>query len=78
MLESIQGKGIHSLKKTSKPDESPLSSGSGDYPATVVTAGAGAAAGAGLADALASALLARNKSLGESEDEAEEEDDEWD
>ncbi|KAJ4476291.1 hypothetical protein C8R41DRAFT_897235 [Lentinula lateritia] len=83
LLASIQGKGIHSLKKTEGPPASgSLSSASprGGTPAVEESAGSSSGGGGGATDltsALASALLARNAKMGEDSDE-EEEDDEWD
>ncbi|KZT53612.1 WH1-domain-containing protein [Calocera cornea HHB12733] len=75
LLASIQGAGVHLLKKTQPaPGEegtSPTSAG-----ASAAAAGAGAAGGGDLANALAAALSQRNKSLGQ-ESDSEEEDD-WD
>ncbi|CAE6410230.1 unnamed protein product [Rhizoctonia solani] len=78
LLASIQGKGIHSLRKAPPPDEGG-SSGAGTAAAAVGGAAVGAAAATGggdLASALAAALTQRNKAIGDSSDE--EEDDDWD
>ncbi|KAG9048782.1 hypothetical protein FS837_012069 [Tulasnella sp. UAMH 9824] len=92
LLASIQGKGIHTLKKTDGPaprgttdDSSGPSSSTG---AAVAAGAAGAAAGAAaagalggggdLASALAAALNQRNKNLGGDSDDEEDDDDEWD
>ena len=85
LLASIQGKGIHSLKKTD-PNSSPprvnsLSADSGPSGSTVAVAAAGgaaAAAGGDLTSALAAALMERNKRLGDSDDDEDDDDDDWD
>ncbi|KAJ3920123.1 hypothetical protein F5877DRAFT_38778 [Lentinula edodes] len=83
LLASIQGKGIHSLKKTEGPPASgSLSSASprGGTPAIEESASSSSGGGGGPSDltsALASALMARNAKMGEDSDD-EEEDDEWD
>lgn len=83
LLESIQGKGVHTLRKTEGPresvtpglgriagDEAP-SPGPKSPPPEEASAGGG-----DLAAALAAALTQRNKKLGDSDDEDDEE--EWD
>ncbi|KNZ75963.1 Wiskott-Aldrich syndrome like protein [Termitomyces sp. J132] len=82
LLESIQGKGIHSLRKmdpNAGSRGSPPASGGGSGVAEVVAGaaiGAGAVAGGDLTSALISALAQRNKDMGDSDDE--DEDDDWD
>ncbi|KAF8668528.1 WH1 domain [Rhizoctonia solani] len=78
LLASIQGKGIHSLRKAPAADEGSSSAGTAAAAAVGGAAvGAAAASGGGdLASALAAALTQRNKAIGDSSDE--EEDDDWD
>ena len=78
LLASIQGKGVHSLRKTDPNGtparkSSPPLNDSGGATASSPTA----PAGNDLTSALAAALLERNKKLGDSESEDEDEDD-WD
>ncbi|KAL5483447.1 hypothetical protein ACEPAI_8678 [Sanghuangporus weigelae] len=76
LLQSIQGKGIHSLRKTEGPKESqPVAVGRVASPGSPGGTG-GEGGGGDLAAALAAALTQRNKKLGESDDEDDEE--EWD
>ncbi|KAF8154607.1 hypothetical protein B0H34DRAFT_772279 [Crassisporium funariophilum] len=91
LLASIQGKGIHSLKKTD-PNATPVRANTASPPpdsgsGTVVAAaaigaaagGAAVAAGGGdLTSALAAALLERNKRLGDSDDDDDDDDEDWD
>ncbi|KAF8901157.1 hypothetical protein CPB84DRAFT_1679887 [Gymnopilus junonius] len=85
LLASIQGKGIHSLRRTdpnARPTSPPADTGPSDsLTASAVGAAAGGAAAAGggdLTSALAAALLERNKRLGDSDDDDEDDEDEWD
>ncbi|KAH8109427.1 hypothetical protein DFH11DRAFT_1627265 [Phellopilus nigrolimitatus] len=79
LLESIQGKGVHTLRKTAGPNE-PASPGRVASPppqsANTSATEEAAAGGGDLAAALAAALNQRNKKLGDSDDEDDEE--EWD
>lgn len=73
LLASIQGKGIHSLRKIDPDATSASPPPPGDSPAAL----APTLTGGDLTSALAAALLERNKKLGDSESEDEDEDD-WD
>ncbi|KAJ3997593.1 hypothetical protein F5050DRAFT_1569054 [Lentinula boryana] len=89
LLASIQGKGIHSLRKT---EGLPSGSGSGTGTSSVgaprvgtpaneennSSSGGGGGGGGDLTSALASALMARNAKMGEDSDDEEEDEDEWD
>ena len=89
LFASIQGGGIHKLRKTGGPSHdasAPTTAGRTASPTPgednngVAAAAAGAAAGAAggdLASALAAALTQRNKKLGDSDDEDDDEE-EWD
>ncbi|KAH9177699.1 hypothetical protein EDB89DRAFT_1933996 [Lactarius sanguifluus] len=73
LLASIQGKGVHSLRKTDGPPPSPS-------PAAIATSSessGGGAAGGDLTAALAAALMQRNKKLGDSDDDDDEEEEDW-
>ncbi|KAI9441319.1 hypothetical protein H4582DRAFT_1810781 [Lactarius indigo] len=73
LLASIQGKGVHSLRKTDGPPPSPS-------PAALATSSessGGGAAGGDLTAALAAALMQRNKKLGDSDDDDDEEEEDW-
>ncbi|KIS68108.1 uncharacterized protein UMAG_03687 [Mycosarcoma maydis] len=86
LLASIQGKGVHNLKKIDAPASSPL--GRAAAPVAAAGAGAGAAAAASgfdspsasggdgdLASALAAALSQRKENMGDSDEEGS--DDDW-
>ncbi|WVQ81706.1 hypothetical protein IAT38_003831 [Cryptococcus sp. DSM 104549] len=86
LLASIQGRGVHSLKKVDSSEQrvSPLAGGAAAVGAgTVVGAGAAAAVAAttddspDLASSLAAALSKRKADIG-SDDEEDDSDDEWD
>ncbi|KAF5392318.1 hypothetical protein D9757_001400 [Collybiopsis confluens] len=80
LLASIQGKGIHSLRKTDGPSSSPTRSDTpvGEGVAGAAAAGTGAAAGGDLTSALANALIARKGKMGEDSSDEEDNDDDWD
>lgn len=86
LLDSIQGKGVHALRKTTGPRETHTpgvgrvageAASPSPAPQSPPAEEAAAAGGGGdLAAALAAALTQRNKKLGDSDDEDDEE--EWD
>ena len=72
LLASIQGKGIHTLKKTDSSG-SPARA----VPASPTVEESSSSGGGDLTAALATALLQRKNNMGDDSDEEEEEDD-WD
>ncbi|KAJ3753703.1 hypothetical protein EV360DRAFT_53006 [Lentinula raphanica] len=80
LLASIQGKGVHSLRKTEGPPASGSSSVSPRVgtPAIEESNSSSSAGPSDLTSALASALMARNAKMGEDSDEEDDDDDEWD
>ncbi|KAG0143629.1 hypothetical protein CROQUDRAFT_660974 [Cronartium quercuum f. sp. fusiforme G11] len=79
LLASIQGKGIHVLKKTPQGATSEPQSNALNRSASSVTEGAGASGGTNLAASLAAALNKRKGTMGDdSDEEGGGSDDEWD
>lgn len=86
LLEAIQGKGVHTLKKTAGPKETSVpglgrvagepAPASSPSPAPPAEESGGGGGGGDLAAALAAALNQRNKKLADSDEEEDEE--EWD
>ncbi|KAH9440192.1 hypothetical protein Pst134EB_030821 [Puccinia striiformis f. sp. tritici] len=80
-LSSIQGKGIHALKKT--PQTAPLSQSTKSIGSTTAhdddqSTNAAGSGGGNLAASLAAALNKRKGTMGDDSDEENESDDEWD